>query len=470
LSFILDEKEQDIFQHLSSDLRIILNSNGLIDEWNERASTFLSLLGEERSFFHSFPSSYRQEVYTYLKGILDANGENIKKILFHRINGRYYEVVYNGKLSNNRIYLSGQIIENKNTSSVLPLHYGTIEQSLKVNEFMTNSLDIAILVLSKGGKIEYINNRCITLLELEVEENYINEEFRSLATPVSLKDKLNEIYNEVLENKSFKERICYDDEMLYQIQGLLFERTEKVFFIIHDRSYQQKFENLLIYKQQMESVSQISAGMAHELRNPLSVIKGFIQLSQITNNWSKYYDTIMAEINRMNSIIEDFLSVSRKKVKKQAILPQKIFQSLVYIFQSECLLHNIDFDFEIEEVEDPVFVNEAMIKQVMLNFLRNAIEAYPAEQKNKLFVLRAKKTDSFYEITVVDNGKGMAEDVLELVGKPFFTTKEKGNGLGIPLCKKIIEDHDGELFIDSQIGEGSTFCYRLPLHTEKPES
>jgi signal transduction histidine kinase len=469
LSFIIDKKEQDIFQYLSSDLRLILNVNGFIEEWNERASTFLSVLEENRSFFLSFPSSYRQEVYTYLKEISDSGGKEIKRILFHRINGNFYEVVYTGILSGERIYLSGLVIENKDSSVVLPLHYGTIEQSLKVNEFMTNSLDIAILVLSKGGMIEYINNRCLKLLELDVGEDYINLEFDDLLTPVFLKDKLYEIYEEVIHNKKFKERICYDDEVLYQIQGIFFESSEKVFFIIHDRSYQQKFENLLVYKQQMESVSQISAGMAHELRNPLSVIKGFIQLSQITNNWSKYYDTIMAEINRMNSIIEDFLSVSRKKVKKQFIQPQYIFQSLVYIFQSECLLHNIDFDFEIDEVEELVLVNEAMIKQVMLNFLRNAIEAYTPEQKNKLFLLRAKKSDTFYEITVVDNGKGMAEDVLDRIGKPFFTTKEKGNGLGIPLCKKIIEDHDGELFIDSKLGDGSTFCYRLPLIKEKPE-
>ncbi|QFT89872.1 Sporulation kinase E [Bacillus sp. THAF10] len=468
MSFIIDKKEQDIFQKLNSEIRLILNTNGFIEEWNTHANKFLAYLEEERSFFLSFPSTYRHEVYAYLKDIMEAEGKSVKRFLFHRVNGKFHEVCYTGVFSGERLYLSGYVIENKESSVVLPLHYGTIEQSLKVNEFMTNSLDIAILVLSKGGKIEYINHRCLTLLELDVDEDYVNLEFEELLTPVFLKDKLYEIYEEVLGNKKFKERICYDDEVLYQIQGIFFERSDKVFFIIHDRSYQQKFENLLVYKQQMESVSQISAGMAHELRNPLSVIKGFIQLSQITNNWSKYYDTIMAEINRMNSIIEDFLSVSRKKVKKQVILPQRIFQSLVYIFQSECLLHNIDFDFDIDEVDEYVLVNEAMIKQVMLNFLRNAIEAYPKDQKNKLFLLRAKKFDTFYEIKVIDNGKGMNEDVLDRIGKPFFTTKEKGNGLGIPLCKKIIEDHEGELFVNSKIGEGSTFCFRLPLISEKP--
>ncbi|MFE7061087.1 ATP-binding protein [Sutcliffiella sp. NPDC057660] len=465
MSFIIDQKEQDIFRALSSDLRLILNVNGSIEEWNEHAASFFSLMDEDRSFFITFPSSYRDKVFTYIQELVMANGEMRKKILFHRIDGKYIEVVYNGKFVENRIYLSGTVIESNDVMSILPLHYGSIEQSLKLNEFTTNSLDVAILVLTKQATIEYINKRCLTVLELDVEEDtYRNADFSSIHTPSFLKQKLMEIHEEVYLNKVFKERICYDDEMLFQIQGVYFEQTEKVFFIIHDRSYQQKFENLLIYKQQMESVSQISAGMAHELRNPLSVIKGFIQLSQITNNWSKYYDTIMAEINRMNSIIEDFLSVSRKKVKKQPIQPQQIFRSLVYIFQSECLLHNIDFDFEIDEVEDQVVVNEAMIKQVMLNFLRNAIEAYPDNQKSKFFLLRAKKMDMFYEITVMDNGKGMAEDVLDRIGKPFFTTKEKGNGLGIPLCKKIIEDHDGELFIDSKLGEGSTFCYRLPLH------
>ena len=465
MSFIIDQKEQDIFRTLSSDLRLILNVNGSIEEWNEHAAFFFSWMDEDRSFFMAFPNSYREKVYTYIQELVMANGEMRKKILFHRVDGNSIEVVYNGMYSENRIYLSGTVIENNNGMSILPLHYGNIEQSHILNEFLTNSLDAAVLVLTKQATITYINKRCLTVLELDMEENaYLNADFPSIPTPSFLKQKLMEIHEEVYTNKIFKERICYDDELLFQIQGVYFEQTENVFFIIHDRSYQQKFENLLIYKQQMESVSQISAGMAHELRNPLSVIKGFIQLSQITDNWSKYYDTIMAEINRMNSIIEDFLSVSRKKVKKQPIEPQQIFRSLVYIFQSECLLHNIDFDFEIEEVEEHVVVNEAMIKQVMLNFLRNAIEAYPEDQKSKVFLLRAKKSDSFYEITVRDNGKGMTEDVLDRIGKPFFTTKEKGNGLGIPLCKKIIENHDGELFIDSKKGEGSTFCYRLPLH------
>src|SRR5699024_6923000 len=118
-------------------------------------------------------------------------------------------------------------------------------------------------------------------------------------------------------------------------------------------------------------------------------IQGFIQLSNITENFSRYYDTILSEISRMNQIIEDFLSISRKKVEKKYLKPADLLESIKALIQSECLLHGINFDYKLHNNDGYLYVNESMIKQVMLNLLRNTIEAYEEETKNRYFRLHA---------------------------------------------------------------------------------
>lgn len=231
--------------------------------------------------------------------------------------------------------------------------------------------------------------------------------------------------------------------------------------IIYDYTIQKRFENLLTFHDQMESVSHIAAGVAHELRNPLSVIKGFLQLAKLTNSYPKYYDTILSELNRMNGIIEDFLSVSRKKTDRKLQSPYIIIKSLVEIIKSECILHNITVNFQLESTTEQVDVNEAMIKQVILNILRNSLEAYH-DEKGRQFLVKTYTSSSSYYIFLEDNGIGMSAEVLKQLGKPFFTTKEKGTGIGIPLCKKIIEEHGGTFDIASKINVGTTVKISLP--------
>ncbi|WP_257008300.1 two-component system sensor histidine kinase NtrB [Bacillus sp. FJAT-45350] len=252
------------------------------------------------------------------------------------------------------------------------------------------------------------------------------------------------------------------EELFYHIKGIPSKDNRSIYLFVYDYSLEKRFENLVTFHHQMEEVSQIAAGVAHELRNPLSVIKGFLQLAELTNGYQKYSGTIMSELNRMNGIIEDFLSVSRKKTERKIQEPDLIMTSLVEIIKSECLLHNVTFKHHIERTDEKVEVNEPMIKQVMLNLLRNSIEAYENKQ-DRSFELTTFRYGDYYKIVVEDNGPGMNHEVLAQLGKPFFTTKEKGTGVGIPLCKKIIEDHGGSFEISSEINQGTTIEINLPL-------
>ncbi|WP_100406780.1 sensor histidine kinase [Bacillus solitudinis] len=265
------------------------------------------------------------------------------------------------------------------------------------------------------------------------------------------------------QTNSVQEGLIEEEDSLIRIRTLPTLNGNAAYVMLEDRSLQKQFENLLTFHHQMEAVSHIAAGVAHELRNPLSVIKGFLQLAKLTNDFQKYYDTILSELNRMNGIIEDFLSVSRKKIDRKPQSPSEIMESLMEIMKSECLLHNVEFTVDVKQTSAFVHVNESMIKQVMLNLLRNSVEAFGKLNTNRCFWIETEVDETEYYIHVHDNGKGIPEEVLNQLGKPFFTTKEKGTGIGIPLCKKIIENHGGTFQIKSKYNVGTTVSLSLPL-------
>lgn len=269
----------------------------------------------------------------------------------------------------------------------------------------------------------------------------------------------------VIEEAATRNKIAktlWDEDYTYYIQAKTM-KNERMIIIIQDRTYEKKYDQLLLQKMQLESVSHLAAGVAHELRNPLSVIQGFIQLSNMTGSFSRYYKTISSEITRMNQIIEDFLSISRKKVEKKYLKPAALLNSIKALIQSECLLHGVTFDYKLHNNEGYLFVNESMIKQVMLNLLRNTIEAYDIGTKNRLFRLHAGKDNDKFVMMVEDNGPGMSDLVRESLGTPFYTTKDSGTGIGIPMCKKIIKEHDGEFLIDSIENKGTKITIQLPV-------
>ncbi|TDQ41716.1 two-component system sensor histidine kinase NtrB [Aureibacillus halotolerans] len=470
-SHVQADIDHTVFDELSQEIRLVLGPNGEVLNLNHCGKR---IFGEKTfSFFHYFEEEDRQQVFQFLKMLTSSQKEDERHSTFSfSRNNLRCDMTFKGKWDGHFIYLIGKMIEQK-AEHIAQRNAGfnhLLSQNTNIFlNFLETKLDLAVILLREDDEIQFCNDRFGKYLQLEAQ-HITGSSVHALQTKHPLKDTLIEIVEEIRSTGLVNERYYYEDDALYQFQGLYFPEDEGILLLVHDRSYQQRFENLLIYKQQMESVSQLAAGVAHELRNPLSVIRGFLQLSSLTNDWTKYYNTILSELTRMNDIIEDFLSVSRKKIKKQKQLPHAIFQSLVYIIRSECLLHNITFEYHIEKTDAYVDVNEAMIKQVLLNLLRNTIEVYEEKKDNRRFVLHTKVMENrHYQIVIQDFGKGMEKEVLEQLGKPFFTTKEKGNGIGIPLCKKIVENHEGEFFVESELEKGTKITFTLPLTVDEGE-
>lgn len=333
------------------------------------------------------------------------------------------------------------------------LEFNNVEE----NDFFSD-FNISCLLV-KHGKIVDCNNLAMKLFHLDDKKTW---EGRLLNDGLS-EHPMTSVLISVVEQASIDNRTVsdiWDDAYYIRAKKM---SNDYILIAIQDRTFEKKHEQLLLQKMQLESVSHLAAGVAHELRNPLSVIQGFIQLSNITNNFEKYYDTILSEINRMNQIIEDFLSIARKKPEKKYLKPRDLLDSIKALIESECLLHGIDFDYKLHNNDGYLYVNESMMKQVMLNLLRNTIEAYDEKTNDRFFRLHAGKDDDKFIMLIEDNGPGMSEQVMASLGEPFYTTKETGTGIGIPICQKIIKEHNGEFIIDSKQNQGTKITIQLPL-------
>jgi signal transduction histidine kinase len=218
---------------------------------------------------------------------------------------------------------------------------------------------------------------------------------------------------------------------------------------------------LVGYRTQM--FTQLAGEFVHELRNPLTVIKGFIQLCGYTKEYDKYQPVILSEIDRMYTILENFLTLSLRKSKCQRMNPDEVCKSLISLLSAECVVNKVRFDYDISYSESVCRIDLDKIKQVMINLLRNALEAFDDCVGEKKIMFRGSVEDNGYRFSLIDNGPGMETDVLRNLGKPLFTTKAKGTGIGLSLCKKIIADHHGTFCVSSVNGKGTTVSFFLPF-------
>lgn len=440
--------DESVFQKLQPEIQIAIKLNGDIIYKNTTAKLIFPLT----NIYDHFIEHMKQEFFTFCQKLTMSGTITSKRIAY-----KNKQLLFKGVLEGELIYLTIYHEESYQSEA---------NKLLQVFNWGWDSLHIGVLGIDVNDQIMGCNGPCIDFLGLNHGEQVIGKSYKVQLRDSQLIDLIIDINSEIRTREKTIQRYFFDQEVFYLLQAFYYEADESVYFFISDHTYLQKFENLLLYKEQMEQVSHLAAGVAHEIRNPLSVIKGFIQLANHTKKFDHFYDTVMSEINRMNDIIEDFLAVSKKRdYKRGKFKPHDIIKSNISIMQSECLLHGIDLQYHFDSEEGHlVDVNDGRIKQVILNLLRNAIEAFQdsTEMNNKQIIVNGYHNHDFYQVEFIDNGPGMDADILKELGKPFFTTKEKGTGIGITMCKKIIQDHGGKFTIDSTVGRGTTIRFTLP--------
>lgn len=248
------------------------------------------------------------------------------------------------------------------------------------------------------------------------------------------------------------------------------KEEQYILYIENDITQRLKEEEFIRKSEKLSVVGELAAGVAHEIRNPLTSLKGFIQLVKSDDNdldkKNFYLDIMSNELDRINEVINELLLLSKPQadvLKKIDIL--KILKDVKILLDTTAVVQNINIHIQSETDIPTIEGAGNQIKQVLINIVKNAVEALPNGGQIDISVKRLREPK--IKIEVADNGVGIPEERIKKMGEPFYTTKEKGTGLGLTVCARIIKRHNGELYFESELGKGTKVHIILPIQQQR---
>lgn len=242
------------------------------------------------------------------------------------------------------------------------------------------------------------------------------------------------------------------------LQEMIGERTKK---LREEFEKRQNIEREIAKLERLNVIGQLAAGLAHEVRNPMTAIKGFLQLLQSKNELRSYqsdFALMIEELDRANAIIREFLTLSKNKTtvfERRSL--NKLISTLFPLIQADAINQGMMSVFEAGEIVD-LEIDSNEIIQLILNLARNGLEAMSS---GGCLTLKTYMDEEYVVLYIKDEGTGIKPEHVSKLGTPFFTTKQTGTGLGIPICYDIVERH--KAFIDVETSQaGTTFFIRFP--------
>jgi two-component system sporulation sensor kinase A len=235
------------------------------------------------------------------------------------------------------------------------------------------------------------------------------------------------------------------------------------FNVTRDITERKQTEDLLRRTEKLSVIGELAASIAHEIRNPLTTIKGFIQLLQpeVSEN-SAFTDIMLSELDRINFIMGELLVLAKpQNLHVKPILLHSIIDNVEKLLKAEANLKNIEIIKEFGNTSIVINCEENQLKQVFINIIKNSLDATSAN--GKISIQTKLLSDNQVLIRFSDNGCGISKELLPRLGEPFYTTKEKGTGLGLLVSNKIIKDHQGSINITSEINKGTIVDITLPI-------
>lgn len=233
--------------------------------------------------------------------------------------------------------------------------------------------------------------------------------------------------------------------------------------IIQDITELEKLRTELIHVERLSMVGQMAASITHEIRNPMAVVRGFLQLmkEKSPDSLDHYYRIVMDELDRANGIISDFLSLAQNRIsEKEESHLHDIIHELSPLLWADANLRGQSIEMQLGGNIPSLLLNGKEIKQLILNLCRNAMEAM--DEKGVVTIGTRLEGDTV-ELIVQDTGVGIPKAKLDRLFEPFFTTKSKGTGLGLALCLSIMQRHNGNITVSSEEAQGTCFTATFPV-------
>lgn len=240
---------------------------------------------------------------------------------------------------------------------------------------------------------------------------------------------------------------------------------------LRDITEQKQAEKSLLRAEKLLTIGQITAGVAHEIRNPLQSLKGLTKLISTSRDevtdYGRCIDVMTDELINIETFVDEISLLGRTKQEPYKMTDMtRLLQDVIQSLKTQIITNNVHIEFEYDEVPS-IWCEESLVKQALFNVIENGIEATHTD--GNLYIGIKRNADRL-EVHVIDHGVGIQEERITKLGEPYFSNKEKGIGLGLMLTYKIIEQHHGEVTIKSEVGLGTEVTISFPISiSARPE-
>ncbi|MCA1064205.1 PAS domain S-box protein [Rossellomorea aquimaris] len=412
--------------------------------WIILSDYFSMILAQEKLSMYIYFQRYKGWFFILVTGM----------VLFLLVYRRTYELI----LSNEKLKKKEQQLQVRNQ------HYHSLfEQNPD-----------AVLELSLDGNVMYVNGEAEGLLESN------HEDLKELKFSRFLDD---DEMNRVKEFffRTFKGSASTFETTVHSANGkrkivrcslvpiIINGEVTGMFAIARDITLYRKNEEMVIASEKLSVIGKLAAAVAHEIRNPLTSLKGFIQLMKTSNRINHdQLDIMLSEVDRIDLISGEMLILGKQQEvhfcheELDALLRQ-----VLVLMEVQANLDDVSIQYENTSEKTLYVLGEAnQLKQVFINIIKNAVESIPDSRVGKVSITLENRGEVAC-IIVTDNGVGMEPERIKHLGEPFYSTKEKGTGLGLAVCHKIIARHNGQIHFKSEKEKGTAVEISLPIVEEE---
>jgi two-component system sporulation sensor kinase A len=462
------EQLESFFDH-TADAIAVLDTKGIIINVNQ---AFMDIYGWHVDELIGLPiPTYNEsfeEIQTHIQKLLD-NGEALRyDTIRRRKDGERIHVNVTAspiRNSHGEIIALSAITRDVTAKILAEEEYRATKEQLE--SFFVNSID-AINVMDRDGHVLRVNEA--------FEQLYGYQTAEIIGKKVPFTAHLQEIENwrrHVLNGEAIREqevlRYRKDGQQIY-VNVTAFpirdhDNTITAWSIIsRDVSRHRETQELLRKSEKLAAVGQMAASLAHEIRNPLTAIRGFVQLIRGRSEESQYFcDITLSELDRISKIVNELLLLAKPRdahfESKNLV---EILHNVTTLLEPQGALKGVQLCSNLEESNIHVYCEPDQLKQVFINILKNGIEATPEGRRVTLEMEEDRKNNRVI-VHCQDEGPGIPSAQLAKLGEPFFTTKENGTGLGLMVSYRLIANHNGNIDIHSEIGMGTTVDITLPV-------
>lgn len=366
-------------------------------------------------------------------------------------------------------------------------------QIYQFHKSIIQNINAGLITLDLDGEITFANKIAAWLLGYEVEE-LLGQDFKRFFKSPEEADKflsLCTLPGKKIDNWESEFLHKSDQKLIVGINSSYLEDAangfEGVVLLLRDLTEVQQLRNQVERMERLALLGELSAGIAHEVRNPLAGIKAATQLLEenfaASELQKQVVQRIVREVDKANRLLKEFFKFARPTRPRPGFIHiEKIVDSVYLLLAPRLKKSGISFEEHFPSRLPQIYADETQVEQVILNLFLNAIEAMPAggalkvsASKKSLTILDPGKTAKalpdqnmdYVLLEIADTGTGIAPENLDKIFNPFFTTKSEGLGLGLAICSRLIQENNGKIDVASQAGAGTTIVVALPTFTHR---